>query len=198
MSHEFFFLLFSTLASLIRYGTYCLSIYRKQTRPHVFSWFNWGLIVAVGAYAQFKLGGGPSVWGLVVVAVTCFAISLWALFIGEKNITRSDWAAGAGALLAVFFWRLTDNPLIALVFLILFDVLSYWPTLRKSWLDPWGEPPKSYFWAGLRYFFLLFAVPHPTLSSLLYPFWLMATDWAFMIYIIGRRKMLKKSDSISL
>ena len=190
MSHEIFFVIISTIASLIRYGTYGLSIYRKETRPHVFSWFNWGVVVAIGAYAQFQLKGGASVWGLVFVAVTCFAISFWAIFVGEKNITRSDWASFGSALIVLILWQLTDNPLIAIVLLMVFDIFSYWPTIRKSWDNPWSEPPESYFWAGLRYFFLLFAVPHPTISTLLYPFWLMAVDWAFMFYVFERRRRL--------
>lgn len=194
MSQEIFFFLLSVAASVVRYGTYCLSIYRRETRPHVFTWFNWGLVVAIGAYAQFQLKGGPSVWGLVLVAASTFTISFWALFVGEKNITRSDWIAFGGALSVIIFWRLTDNPVVAVVLLIIIDIFSYWPTIRKSWNDPWGEPPKSYFWAGLRYFFLLFAVPHPTLSRLLYPFWLMATDWAFMLYVIFRRKALARQN----
>jgi len=198
MSSELFFVLLSTVASLIRYGTYCLSIYRKETHPHVFSWFNWGLIVAIGAYAQFQLKGGYSVWGLAFVAITCFAISIWALFVGEKDITRSDWVAFGGALLAMVFWRLTHNPIVAVGLLIVFDIFSYWPTIRKSWRDPWSEPPTSYFWAGLRYFFLLFAVPDPSLNSLLYPFWLMATDWAFMLYIFVRRRRLTPQCTVSL
>jgi hypothetical protein len=190
LTREAFFVFLAVIASLIRYGGYCLSIYRKQTKPHVFTWFNWGLVVAIGAYAQFQLHGGPSVWGLAFVAVTCFAISLWALFIGEKNITLTDWGAFVGAALAVALWKVTNNPVTALLLLIVFDIFSYWPTIRKSWADPWSEPPESYFWAGLRYFFLLFAVPAPTAATLLYPFWLMVTDWAFMLYVFWRRRAL--------
>jgi hypothetical protein len=175
ISQEDLFALLSVVASIIRYGTYGLSIYYKETRPHVFSWFNWGLVVSIGTYAQFQLGGGPSVWGLALVAMICFAFAIWALFVGEKGITRSDWLTLAGAFIAIVFWQLTSDPLIGLGLVNLIDILSFWPTIRKSRHDPWGEPPKSYFWAGLRYFLLLFAVPHPTRGSLLYPLGLMTT-----------------------
>ncbi|MDE1900397.1 MAG: hypothetical protein KGI37_01990 [Alphaproteobacteria bacterium] len=190
MSLGAFFVALSVLASLIRYTTYCLSIYHGRTRPHVFSWFNWGVAIGIGAYAQFKLGAGVSVWGYVLVATTCLGISGWALISGEKNITRSDWATFIGALAAIVLWRMTKDPMNAIWVLMAIDVLTYWPTVRKSWHDPWGEPPGSYFWSGLRYFFLLFAVPEPTFSTLVYPVWLMLTDWVFIIYILWRRRML--------
>ncbi|PCI01225.1 MAG: hypothetical protein COB76_01805 [Alphaproteobacteria bacterium] len=180
------------LVSVIRYGTYLWSIYKGETRPHVFSWFNWGVVTGIGAYAQFALNGGPSAWVLVVVSCTCLFISVVALFVGEKNIAKSDWWAFLGALIAIPVWMITDSPAMAIIVIIVIDILTYYPTLRKSWNDPWSEPPVSYFWAGLRYFLALFAVTNPSLETLAYPFFLMATDWGFMIYIIIRRRILEK------
>lgn len=45
----------------------------------------------------------------------------------------------------------------------------------------------SYFWAGLRYFLVLFAVPNPGFDTLLYPAFLMLSDWGFGLYIVWRR-----------
>lgn len=185
--------LFAYLAifvSVIRYGTYLRAIYLKEARPHVFSWFNWGVVTGIGAYAQITLDGGPSAWVLVVVSSTCFFISGVALFIGEKNITRSDWYAFLGALVAIPVWVYTENPVAAIIVIVVIDILTYYPTIRKSWHDPWGEPPMSYFWAGLRYFLALFAVSPVTWETLFYPFFLMATDWGFALYILYRRKVL--------
>ena len=180
------------LVSVIRYGTYLRAIYLKEARPHVFSWFNWGTVTAIGAYAQMSLDGGPSAWVLVVVSATCFFISGVALFVGEKNITRSDWFAFLGALTAIPVWVYTNDPIWAIIVIIVIDILTYYPTIRKSWNDPWGEPPSSYFWAGLRYFLALFAVSPMTLETLAYPFFLMATDWGFALYVLYRRKVLTK------
>ena len=156
LTREIIFAALAIIVSIIRYGIYLWSIYKKETRPHVFSWFNWGVVVGIGAYAQFKLDGGLSTWVLVVVSFTCLFISFIALFVGEKNITKSDWYAFIGALVAIPVWLITDNPVWAIITLMLIDILTYYPTIRKSWLDPWGEPPVSYIWAGSRYFLALF------------------------------------------
>jgi hypothetical protein len=87
----------AVIVSAIRYATYLHAMYRGTAKPHVFSWFNWGLLVAIGAVAQIHTGGGPSVWALVTVSAMCFFIAILALWIGEKNITRSDWFAFIGA-----------------------------------------------------------------------------------------------------
>ena len=180
----------ANLVSVVRYGTYLWSIYKKETRPHIFSWLNWGLVTGIGAYAQYSMDAGPSSWVLGVVSGTCLFIAFIALFIGEKNITTSDWFAFVGALVAIPIWMATNSPFLAVLTIILIDVLTYYPTIRKSWSDPWGEPPVSYFWAGLRYFLALFAVTNPSLETLVYPFFLMATDWGFAAYIIVRRRVM--------
>lgn len=178
----------SILASIVGYGGYYLALARGQARPHVFSWLNWGMMTTIGTYAEFKLNSGLMAWGLAFMALNYFAVAFWGFFVGEKNITRSDWASLSGAFLTMLLWKLTDSPMVAIFCLMAFDVFSYWPTVRKSWHDPWGEPLKTYAWAGLRYFFLLFTLPEFSPTALLYPFWLMSTDWGFMIYAVIRRR----------
>lgn len=154
--------LFAILAiavALMRYGTYFYSIYLGQTKPHAFSWLLWGVMVGIGALAQFELQGGPSAYALAVVSISCLVIAFLALFVGEKNFTRSDWLALLAALAAIPIWKATNNPVLALLLLICIDCLSYYPTFRKTYGKPDTEPPISYFWAGLRYFLFSFQFP---------------------------------------
>lgn len=195
ISRAEFFAFLAILVSVIRYGTYLLTIYQKKTQPHLFSWLNWGLVVGIGAFAQFRLDGGPSAWVLAVVSFTCLFIAFLSLFIGEKNITKSDWFAFIGALLAIPVWVVTKDPIMAIVVIIIIDILTYYPTIRKSWENPWSEPPGSYFWAGLRYFLAIFAITDITLQTLCYPFFLMATDWAFAIFLVIRRRQVKAASA---
>ncbi len=189
------FALLAILSSVLVYTTYLWSIYQKKTRPHIFSWFNWGLLSAIGAYAQLEIGGGPSAWVVVTIAVVCFFITFLAYFIGEKNITKSDWLTFIGALLAIPAWLIAEDPFIVLIIVVTISILTYYPTIRKSWRDPWGEPPQTYFWAGLRFFLTLFAVPDASAETLFYPFFLMSTEWGFAIYILWRRRKLMQQTA---
>jgi len=175
---------------LIRYATYIRSILKGETHPHVFSWLNWAVMITIGAYAQFKLGGGPSVIVLIMVGIVCTFITLLSLKYGEKDITRSDKIAFVGALLAVPIWQATENPFYAVVVVIFIDCLTWYPTVRKTWIKPYSEPPGSYFWAGLRYFFALLAVPEFTAETVAYPFFLMICEWIFMVFVFQRRRWL--------
>ena len=184
------FALAAVILATIRYATYFYTIYQGKTKPHAFSWLLWGSVTGVGTIAQFELNAGPAAWALGFVSVTCLFISALSFFIGEKDYKRSDWAALVICLCAIPLWQITNNPMFAILVVILIDGLSYWPTVRKSYHKPDTEPPISYFLAGLRYFLMLFAVPEPTWQNLAYPFSLMAIDWCFVAYIVVRRKQL--------
>ena len=182
-----FFAIAAVILATARYGTYLYTIYKGQTKPHAFSWLLWGTVTGVGTLAQFELNAGPSAWALAFVSVTCLMIAALSFFIGERDYTKSDWFALISCFVAVPLWQITDNVLIALVLIMVIDGLTYWPTVRKSYNKPDTEPPISYGFAGMRYFLMLFAVPDPTWQTLMYPFFLMITDWGFAAYIVIRR-----------
>lgn len=186
----FLFACAAVIIATLRYGTYFLTIYQGKTKPHAFSWLLWGTVTGVGTLAQFSLNGGPSAWALAFVSITCLMIAVLAFFIGERDYTKSDWFALIACLIAIPLWKITDSALLAIALIISIDALTYWPTIRKSYHKPDTEPPISYGFAGLRYFLMLFAVPDPNWQNLMYPFFLMATDWGFAVYIVIRRAQL--------
>ena len=75
MDATFVFAGLAILVSVIRYGLYLWSIYQRETEPHFFSWFNWAVVVGIGAYAQFSIDDGLSAWVLLIVSSTCFLIA---------------------------------------------------------------------------------------------------------------------------
>lgn len=184
------FALAAVIVASVRYGTYFYTIYQGKTKPHAFSWLLWGSVTGVGTFVQFEMDAGPSTWALAFVSITCLLISIFAFFIGEKDYTKSDWGALTLCILAIPVWQMTENPLIALFIIMTIDILTYWPTIRKSYNKPDTEPPISCALAGMRYGLMLFAVPNPTWETLMYPFFLMITDWGFAIYIVIRRAQL--------
>ncbi|MDX2028862.1 MAG: hypothetical protein SFW62_09550 [Alphaproteobacteria bacterium] len=190
MNQHLIFALAAIVLAAVRYGTYFHTIYKGKTKPHAFSWLLWGMVTAIATFAQFDLHGGPSVWALAFVAATCLLIGILALFIGDRDYTKSDWIALVFSFMAIPVWKATQNPLAAIFMVMVIDSLSYWPTIRKSFNKPQTEPPISYGFAGLRYFLMLFAVPDPTWESLMYPFFLMALDWGVAIYLVIRRAQL--------
>lgn len=174
----------------IRYGTYLYTIYQGKTKPHAFTWLLLGCVTSVGTYAQFSLEGGPSAWALGFVAFTCLFVAVLAFFIGEKDYKKSDWVALIICLLAIPLWKLTENAMAALTIIVIIDILSYWPTIRKSFNKPQTEPPISAFISGIRYLFIILAIPELSWDNIVYPLYLMLVDWGFALYIIIRRAQL--------
>ena len=192
ISHEVYSYI-AIFLSLLRYIDYFYAIYKKEARPHGFSWFIWAILASIGAYAQFKLDGGPSSWIFAFIALTCLLIAISAYFVGEKNITKGDWISFVSSLMAIPVWIITNNPFWALINLIIIDAVSYYPTIRKTWHDPSSEPLMSQLYSGLRYLFTFLAIPSPDFQNSIFPIFLMTMDWGIACIIIFRRKHLKIS-----
>ena len=44
--------------SVVSYIPYFRDIFKRQTKPHIFSWFVWGLISIIAFFAQLAKGAG--------------------------------------------------------------------------------------------------------------------------------------------
>src|SRR3989338_9631999 len=87
------------ILGFVGYMPYFREMFLGKTRPHVFSWFVWGLLTGIAFFAQIAKGGGAGAWVTGFSAIICFCIAVLAFFYGEKQITKSDWFSFAGALL---------------------------------------------------------------------------------------------------
>ena len=192
LNRETIFAALAIIFMMIRYVFYFTSIAKGETRPHSFSWFVWGVVVVIGAFAQLELdSSGFSGWTLMTVGVSCLLIAVISVFIGEKNITKGDWLTFLAALSAIPVWQITKEPMFALAIVMVIDILSYYPTMRKTWVDPTTEPALSTFTCAARYFCIMMAVSEFTLETVLYPAFLMVLDLGFAFLIVLRRWMLR-------
>ena len=175
-----------------RYVLYIHDIFRGTAKPHVFSWFVWGLMAAIVFFAQVSDNAGAGAWVTGLVATACLGISVLALFKGEKVITISDWVCFVAALAGVALWRITSQPLLAVVIVAIADAVAYVPTYRKAFLKPHEEPAYSYFLAAMRSVFGVLALQTFTLTNTLYPASLVLTDGGFVLYLLIRRRQLRQ------
>jgi hypothetical protein len=182
----------ATLGCIVLYQW---EIYKRRARPHVFTFFNWGLMAVIGALAQDDLHGGASVYVIWATAFGYLLTAFLALFVGEKNITRSDWAAFIVALIAMAIWQAGAHPLYAVALVCFIDVATYFPTVRKSWNDPWGEPVIPYTLAASRYLFAALAVSDKTFSNTVAPLMLGSTDILFAFYLLWRQRAVLRPSS---
>jgi len=74
--------------SVFSYIPYFRDIAKRRTKPHIFSWFIWGLISIIAFFAQLAKGAGVGAWVVGITAITCFAVAATALTHGEKILQK--------------------------------------------------------------------------------------------------------------
>lgn len=169
-------------------GIYIASILRGYTRPHLFSWLIWGLLTMIAWAAQFHENAGPGAWVTLVAALMCFAVTVLCFRYGEKTITRSDWIMFVTALCAIPLWYITANPLWSVILVTVIDMLGFYPTFRKSWMKPGEEALWTYGLSVVKFGLGMMALETFNMTTALYPFSLVVTNAAFVIFIMVRRK----------
>lgn len=180
-----FFSGMAVIMSLLAYVVYIYSIYKGKSKPHVFSWLSWFIVMAVGGLAQEHVDeGGSSSIVLYVTAFCYLSIAIYAMFLKNKSITNSDIYTFIGAMCAIPMWLITKDPLSALCLLMIIDILSFYPTVRKTYYKPYSEDLTAYTLAAFGYGFMIFAVATPTSENLAYPIFLTVLEFGFVFYVM--------------
>ena len=190
MDYKIAFGMAAVVISFLGYIPYFRDIINKKTKPHVFSWFIWSLAGGIGFFAQIISGAGSGAWILGLGFTISAIITILAFRQGEKTITLSDWVAFSGALLGLILWRLTDNPLLAIIFIIITDGLAFVPTFRKAYHKPYEETFISWFFSSFKFLLALVATQSYSLTTVLYPLYLFLSNGAFALMLLVRRKVL--------
>ncbi len=158
----------TVLVTLVGISFYIRDISYGNTRPHLVSWFFWGLAPLIGTCLQLKAGAGLSV--LPVFAAGLAGVLVFTAGIikrtGYWKISKLDIACGVFSLCSLILWIVTRNTDIAIVFAILADGVAYIPTLMKAWKSPETESASGY----------LPGIFNNTLGLLI------ITNWDFSIY----------------
>lgn len=180
----------ATILGFVGYVPYFRDIFRGTTRPHVFSWFVWGLLTGIAFFAQITKGGGAGAWVTGSSAVICTCIAALAFFYGKRQITKSDWFSFAGALLGLLFWQLTNDPLLAVIFVTVTDALAFAPTFRKAYYKPDEETASTFMLSSIKFLIALAAFESFNLTTALYPISLVLANGSFAAMLLVRRRKI--------
>ena len=181
----------AVIIELASYAIYFWGIYKGKTKPHAFTWFVWGTANIVAYLAILFAGGGAGAWVFGVNAICCYLISIIGFKQQHVVYDTYDWLSLFGALLGIFLWFLTRNPLYAVLLISLSDIISIIPTLRKAYNFPFEENASS-FAVGIFYYPLsILALGELSLTTWLYPAVIIVLDSTLVILILIRRKKLK-------
>jgi hypothetical protein len=183
----------SLACATVGYGSYIWSIFKGRTKPHAFSWIVWGTVTAIIFCAQVSKQAGVGAWATGATAIVCFAISILAMWRGEKNITRSDWLTFIGALAGIPLWYFTKDPFWSVILVTVIGELGAYPTFRKSYFKPHEEMAFMYILDIAKYALSLAAIGHYSIVTALYPAIIVLSNSLFVLMLLWRRHVILKA-----
>lgn len=126
---------------------YMIDIVQGRAKPARAARFMFFAMLLLALAQQHSLGGG------YVLAVTIgeFISSLLLLGLAVKygvgGLSKSDLICYMLLIIDVVVWLTTKNALLALHLTVLADMISFWPTVSKTWREPSSET-SLFFWGG--------------------------------------------------
>ena len=181
--------LLSVILGCAGFAPYFSDIFKKKTKPHALTWIVWSILNGIVFIAQFNHHAGAGMWSMGFGFMASLTVAIIALVQGEKNIQKSDVVAFVAALFAILLWRLTGNALLAVVLAAMIELLSYYPTFRKSYAQPDQETVFLYEMDTLCVLFALLALEDFSLINALYPIIVVITNTAFVCMVLWRRRL---------
>ena len=194
MDYYFVFGLAAVALSFISYIPYIYHLFKNKTKPHIFSWFLWGLLSGIAFLAQINENAGPGSWVVGFTAAICLFIAAASYIKYKKDyVTKFDWVCFITAIFGVILWVVTDNALNAVIVVTVVDALAFIPTFRKTFINPHEETIITFTFSAVTMALSLAALENFNLTTALYPASLVFTNILFVLMTLARRKNNKTS-----
>lgn len=177
----------AVVLTFLSYIPYYRDILKGKTHPHVYSWSLWGLLTVLIVALQIKGGAGPATWITAAAGLLCLGVIVLSLRRGKKDITAIDTITAILSLVAIGFWLVADQPIVAIFFAVIADMLAFFPTVRKSWNQPHTETLSLYATNTLRFGLAILAIEHYTILSVLWPAAWAVGNGLFSVMLVVRR-----------
>ncbi len=183
----------AVVLTFLAYIPYYRDILKGKTRPHVYSWSLWGLLTILIVALQIKGGAGAATWITASAGLLCIGVVILSIKNGKKDITTSDTITAILSLIAIGVWLIAKQPVVSIIVAVLADMLAFFPTVRKSWSDPYAETLSLYITNALRFALAIFAVEHYTILSTLWLAAWAAANGLFSIMLVIRRRIKRST-----
>ena len=174
------------------YIPYLKDVLAEKTKPHVYTWFVWGLITLVVFALQVSGDAGAGSWVTLVAALLALLIFILGMRQGDKDITKSDTLFFIAALFALGLWLFASQPEASVILLVFIGMLGFIPTIRKSWNKPHTETLSTYIINSFRHGLSFFALSQYTIVTWLFPITWSVANGLFVLILLARRHFVSK------
>ncbi|HNV96934.1 MAG TPA: hypothetical protein PKL13_01290 [bacterium] len=165
---------------------------KGNTKPNRVSWLLWSIAPTIGTVASISNGVGWSALPVFMSGFIPFLVFIVS-FINKNSywkLEKFDYLCGLFSVLALIFWAITKQPIIAIVFAILSDFSAAIPTLKKSWKYPETETVSAYVGGLFSAFTGFTAVKFWNFLEIAFLIYLVIMNIA-LIFAILRKKIIK-------
>lgn len=179
------------LLSLIDPVPYVRDVLRGSTRPHRGTWCVWSVLGIVAFFSQWGGGGG---WSLVMVGIQAVSMTMvFALSIrrGVGGLAGIDLTLIGVAIVGILGWQVSDEPLVAVVCVVVADLAGALMMLPKTWRDPGSETLSTFALAGASGVLAALAEGPAGLTLLLYPVYFGVINALTAGIIVARTRALR-------
>jgi hypothetical protein len=180
------------IVNLLGIVSYMKETLRGNTRPNRVTWFLWAVAPLIATAASLSGGAG---WAVLPVFMAGFGplLILFASFVNKKSywkLGKFDYLCGVFSLFALVFWKITNDPVVAIIFSILSDGFAGIPTFIKSWKYPETETVDAYATGLFSSLTSFAAVKVINFSSITFPIYLVIAN-SLLILAIYRKKLFR-------
>lgn len=175
---------------IIGYIPYLRDTIKGSTKPHIFSWVI-GMAIAYIAFGlQIQEKSGPAAFVTLSAAVISSVIVYFAFKNKDKDITPVDYFCLVLSAASLVAWLVVQEPVLSMLFVVLTEIISFIPTVRKSWKKPYTETLSSYVTNFFRFIVALLALNKYTFVAIGYPLTWLILNGGFAGLLIYRRRVL--------
>lgn len=183
----------AVILTFVGYAPYIRDLFNGKTKPHIFSWFIWGIVTTIIFALQASAGAGFGSLVTLTVALIAFFIFFKGLKGGNKNIAKVDIVFLVLALLTIPLWLIVKQPVLSIILLSTIDMLGFIPTIRKSWNQPYSETLSLYAITTFRHGLSLIALAEYNIITYLFPAtWVIANAFFAILLIVRRKTVVTK------
>ena len=190
-----YLLVLGVLVNLASSSTYIASTWKGKTKPNRVTFLLWSIVPIIATVAALSEGVGWAVVPVVMVGLLPFTIFLVSF--ANKNaywkLTGFDYACGSFSLLALLLWAITNDPILAIVFAIVADLVAGIPTVIKAYRFPETEHFGAYAGAMFNNALVFFVVPEYTVAAVAFPAYIVSICLVILFGIYRKRLRLRLS-----
>jgi hypothetical protein len=173
-----------------------------QTKPAVVSWFIWFLAPTIAALVSLSKGAGLSALPIFMAGFTPLAVTIIAIF--KRNVSWKtgvlDYVCLVLSLLALVFWLVLEEGMLATIFAVLSDLIAFVPTYVKSWNHPDTETVTPYFSGSFNSVISMLTLSTLTFTTYGFALYLLLGNSLEIVIVFFRRyqikSWLKKANSL--